>query len=132
MTANPKSIVLEKPVVLYDGTCKLCVTSTDQMRSMDTEGAIDWRELHEPAVRRMFPGIDWVRAEEEIHLVHRDGRIVTGARAVADIGELIGGEVGKAAAAAMKIPGVRDAADIVYHIVSQNRHRIMGKNEPNP
>ncbi|MBX3727884.1 MAG: DUF393 domain-containing protein [Candidatus Sumerlaeia bacterium] len=116
--------VLERPVVLFDSACKLCTTTTSQLRDLDKSGAIDWLDLHDPAVRRRFPRIDWKRAEEEMHLVHRSGRVVTGARAVADVAELIGGEVGRAAAAAMKLPGVRDAADIVYHIVSENRHRL--------
>ncbi len=118
--------VLEKPVVLFDDSCKLCATTTSQMKSLDKEGVIEWLDLHNEAVRRRFPSIDWHRAEEEIHLIHTDGKVRTGARAVRDIAELIGGEVGSAAAKAMDLPGVRDAADLIYHIVAENRHKIMG------
>lgn len=125
MTSAPKK-VLEKPVVLFDDTCRLCVTTTSQMRGLDKDGAIDWRPLSEPGLRERFPRIDWERAKDEMHLIHTDGRVTTGARAVSDIAEMIGGDVGAAAARAMSLPGVRDAADLVYKIVSENRHKIMG------
>lgn len=121
--------MLSKPVVLYDGACKFCTTTTNQLRALDTEGTIEWVELHDENVRKRFPKIDWERAEEEMHLIHVDGRVRTGARAVRDVADLIGGDVGQAAARAMDLPGVKDAADIVYRIVSENRHRIMGKTE---
>ena len=121
---------LEKPVVLYDATCRMCSTAANQLRQTDKDGVLDWLDINDADVRAKFPGIDWKRAEEEIHLVHLDGRIRTGARAVRDIAELIGGDLGQAAARAMDLPGVRDAADIIYHIVSQNRHRIFGTEDP--
>jgi len=118
---------LEKPIVLFDGTCKFCVTTTDQMRALDKDGVIEWIDMNTEGVRERFPKIDWERAKEEMHLIHRDGRVHTGARAVRDIAALIGGDVGAAAAKAMDLPGIRDAADLVYHIVAENRHRIMGR-----
>lgn len=119
--------VLERPVVLYDGSCKVCITAADQLRALDKEGVIDWKDANDPVQRERFPKIDWKRAEKEIHLVHVDGRVRTGAKAVRDIAEMIGGDVGRAAAKAMDLPGVRDAADVIYAIVSENRHRIGGK-----
>ena len=120
--------VLPKPYVLYDGSCKMCVTATDQLRDLDTDGVIEWRDMHDEAMHRKFPNLDWTRVKDEIHLIHRDGRVRTGSRAVRDISELIGGEVGKAAARALDLPGVKDASDLIYRIVSENRHKIMGKN----
>lgn len=125
MTASsPRPHVLDKPVVLYDGSCDFCTTTTDQLRQLDRDGAIDWRDLHDEANRRKFPKLDWKRVEEEIHLIHRDGRVVVGSRAVRDIAGLIGGEVGKSLAGVMDQPGIKDASDIVYGLVSANRHRI--------
>ncbi len=122
--------VLGKPTVLYDGSCRMCVTATSQLRETDKEGRLEWLDINDPSVRARFPRIDWKRAEEEIHLVHLDGRVRTGARAVRDIAELIGGELGQAAARAMDLPGVRDAADLIYHLVAQNRHLLFGRVEP--
>jgi len=123
------STTLEKPVVLYDGTCRMCTTAVKQLREMDKDGVLDWLDINERDVRAQFPKVDWKRAEEEIHLVHTDGRMRTGSRAVRDIAEMIGGDLGQAAARAMDLPGVRDAADIIYHIVAQNRHRVFGSND---
>ncbi len=134
MTATKKSTAkktLEKPVVLYDGTCKMCTTAAKQLREADKEGVLEWLDINDADVRAQFPAVDWKRAEDEIHLVHTDGRIRTGAKAARDIAEMIGGDLGQAAARAMDLPGVRDAADIIYHIVAQNRHRIFGKVEKN-
>lgn len=122
--------VLSKPVALYDGTCKLCITATDQLRSLDKEGVIEWLDMNDEKLRTRFPKVDWERAKEEIHLIHTDGRMRTGSRAVRDIAEMIGGDVGKAAARAMDLPGLRDASDLIYHLVSENRHRIMGEKKP--
>jgi predicted DCC family thiol-disulfide oxidoreductase YuxK len=116
--------VLARPTVLYDGRCRVCATAESQLRDLDKEQVLDWLDLHDPAVRARFPKIDWLRAEEEVHLIHVDGRVRTGARAVRDIAQLIGGEVGATAARAMDLPGVRDAADLIYRIVSENRHRL--------
>lgn len=123
---SEKRMVLEKPVGLYDGACKFCVSTTNQLREMDRHGVIDWQDLHDPAVRARFPKLDWKLAEEEIHLIHRDGRVVTGVRALHDIAELIGGELGGAAAKVMELPGVREAADALYHLISQHRYEIFG------
>src|SRR5690606_22116248 len=110
------------PVVLYDGTCRMCATMTNQLREADKEGVLEWLDINDAAVRAQFPKVDWKRAEEEIHLIHTDGRMRTGARAIGDIAEMVGGEMGKAAARAMEMPGIRDAADVFYHLVAQNRH----------
>lgn len=118
---------LAKPVVLYDGSCKLCISATDQLRKLDTEGALDWLNMREDEVRARFRGIDWKRAEEEIHLVRTDGRLRVGVDAVREISEMIGGDVGKAASAALDLPGVRQAADVIYSIVAANRHIISAK-----
>lgn len=119
---------LPKPVGLYDGSCKFCVTTTDQLRNLDKDGVIDWRDLHDEKVQRQFPNIDWDRANEEIHLIHTDGRVRTGVNAVRDIAELIGGEAGRLVAQTMEVPGVHEAAEMVYKTISENRHRIMGRN----
>jgi predicted DCC family thiol-disulfide oxidoreductase YuxK len=108
----------------------MCVTAASQLRETDKEGRLEWLDINDPAVRSRFPRIDWKRAEEEIHLVHLDGRVRTGAKAVRDIAELIGGELGQAAAKAMDLPGIRDAADLIYHLVAQNRHLLFGRVEP--
>jgi len=121
--------VLEKPIVLYDNSCKFCVTTADQLREYDKDNALDWQDMNDEAVQRRFPNIDWERAADEIHFVDTDGRVTTGSRAVADIAKVIGGDVGKAAAGAMNLPGVKQASDIVYEIISKNRHKIMGRNE---
>lgn len=118
---------LAKPVVLYDGSCRLCISATDQLRKLDTEDALDWLNMREDAVRARFRGIDWRRAEEEIHLVRTDGRLRVGVDAVREISEMIGGDVGKAASVALDLPGVRQAADVIYSIVAANRHHLMSK-----
>ena len=118
---------LEKPVVLYDASCRFCVTAADQMRELDKNGDIEWLDKDDPDVQKRFQGVDWDRADEEIHFIHTDGKITVGSRAVADIAETIGGDVGRTAARAMKLPGVKEASDLIYKVVSENRHRIMGE-----
>lgn len=124
MSEKKKARQLERPVVLYDKSCKFCVTTTEQARSLDKEGKIEWLDVHDDAVRRRFPRIDWERAEKELHLIHRDGRVTTGSRAVRDVADLLGGEAGHVLAQIMDLPGIREAADIAYHIISENRDRI--------
>ena len=121
--------VLKKPVVLYDGSCNLCVTAHDQLRSLDKDETLDWLDITQETTRQRFPNVDWKRAEDEIHLVHTDGRIRTGSRAVRDITELIGGEVGQAAAKMMDIPGIKTASDVIYNLVAENRFRVFGRKE---
>ncbi|MGF1572879.1 MAG: thiol-disulfide oxidoreductase DCC family protein [Sumerlaeia bacterium] len=121
--------VLPKPVVLYDGSCNLCVKAHDQLRALDKDETLDWLDITQESTRIKFPNVDWKRAEDEIHLVHKDGRIRTGSRAVRDITELIGGEVGQAAAKLMDIPGIKTASDAIYQLVAENRFRVFGRKE---
>lgn len=116
--------LLERPVVLYDGACNFCVKTTDQLMALDKEHRIDWQDLNDESVRKHFVGIDWERAKEEIHLIHRDGRVHTGVNALRDIAELIGGEAGQAVSRAMDLPGIRESAGLIYKVISENRHRI--------
>ncbi|MDX1971854.1 MAG: DUF393 domain-containing protein, partial [Candidatus Sumerlaeia bacterium] len=123
----PNGNVLPKPVVLYDGSCNLCVTAHDQLRALDREETLDWLDITEESTRKRFPNVDWKRAEDEIHLIHTNGRMTTGSRAVADIAELLGGELGKTAVKLLKLPGMQNAADLIYGIIAENRHNLFGR-----
>lgn len=124
MTEQTKKQLLEKPVVLYDGTCRVCTTAHDQLRELDQDGILEWMSIDDESAQKRFPNVDWDRAEKEIHIIHTDGRIRTGTRAVQDIAELVGGDIGKNVSKLMNVPGIKDASDLIYKLISENRHRL--------
>src|SRR5260370_19912552 len=74
-----------RPVVLYDGRCRLCTAGADRIRSHDTEHALEVLSLHEPAVAARYPDIRREDVLQEMHFVRPDGSIAKGHQAVREV-----------------------------------------------
>ncbi|HVQ77386.1 MAG TPA: DUF393 domain-containing protein [Candidatus Binatia bacterium] len=111
-------------MLVYDGQCRLCRREVGRLHRMVGD-AVSIVSFHDPGVLERYPQLDRAQCMRELKLVHEDGRVEGGIRAV-------GGALGLSArwrwlSAALGAPGVRTAADLGYRAVARLRYRIMGR-----
>lgn len=102
-------------VLLYDADCGFC------RRSLARFGRFLRRDVERTALqdfRSADPRLQADRLREAITLVLPDGRVYTGAEAIA---RTVGG-----AALVYYVPGIRQVSDRVYKAIARNRHRLPG------
>jgi predicted DCC family thiol-disulfide oxidoreductase YuxK len=110
------------PVLLYDGECGFCSSSARLLRRLV-------RRL--PAVEpyqttELGPlGVTADQCREALHWVGADGRVCTGADAVAQV-LVDAGRGWRIIGRLLRLPGIRAGAAVVYRSVARNRHRLPG------
>ena len=110
-----------RPVVLYDGRCRLCTAGADRIRGHDSEGALEVVSLHEPAVRARFPDIPLKDVLAEMHFVKPDGSIAKGHDAIREVLRVIPRY--RWLSLFWMLPGFQFVADKAYKWVARNRYR---------
>lgn len=111
-----------RPVVLYDGTCRMCTRLARLLRTLDRRRTLDVLAGQEVPVETRFPWITRGALAEALHLVLPGGETVAGARAVAEIVRMLPG--GALPAWVLRLPGVRALTDVAYRWVARNRHAL--------
>ena len=114
-----------KPVVLYDGRCRLCTAGADRIRRFDEEGALEVLSLHEPEVAARFPGVRREDVLQEMHFVRPDGTIAKGHAAVREVLKAIPRY--RWLALFWSLPGFQFVADKAYKWVAKNRYLFNKK-----
>jgi len=110
-----------KPVVLYDGRCRICTAGADRIRRLDTLGRFEILSLHEPEVAARFPEIRKEDVLAEMHVVKPDGSIAKGHAAVREVLHEL--PRWKWLSLAWLIPSFPFFADRGYKWVARNRYR---------
>ncbi len=114
----------ERPVVLYDGTCGLCIRSMTIARAADWFDRLTFRDLESewPAMKSRHPELSLAACRREMHFFHTDGSIATGFFAFLEIARLapplwpLGWLAG--------LPPARAFGPRVYAWVAARRHRL--------
>ncbi len=112
-----------RPVLVYDGRCRFCIR---QVRRLERRlgGRVRLESFRDPAVIERHPGLTAAACEQGMQLVLPDGRILSGARAGAELLRL------RPLLAPLGwlyyVPGVRQLADALYAVVVRNRFRLGG------
>ena len=69
----------QNPVILYDGLCGLCNGSIEWVRRLDWRHKFAVRDLNQrEEIARDYPGLDAIRALQEMHVIMPDGRQLVG------------------------------------------------------
>lgn len=115
-------------LLLYDGRCRLCQAASERLVARAAPGTIARKSFRDPGVLEAFPGIPPAACERAIHLITPDGRVLSGAEAVA--AALRTRPLLALPALLYHVPGVRLACDLVYDRVARNRLQRAGTAEP--
>ncbi len=66
-----------RPVVFYDGQCPICSREIAVYRRLDSAGAVEWRDLHEPGALD-GTGLTWDQAMQRFHCLDGEGVMRSG------------------------------------------------------
>lgn len=110
-----------RSVLLYDGDCMFCNRSVDLGARMGAR--VDFQPWQRADLDTL--GVSEERAQREVVLVAPNGRTRSGASAVAALLWTCPGPW-RYAGPVLDLPGVRTVAELVYRLISDNRHRLAG------
>ena len=109
--------------LVYDGRCRFCVGRAQRLERL-VRGRVRLESFRDEGVIASHPGLTEEGCDRAIQLVMPDGRILSGATAIARVLRL------HPTLAPLgwlyHLPVVRQLADAAYAIVSQNRFRLSG------
>ena len=113
-----------QPVLLYDGQCVFCRRSTDRLRWLLRDDAIEYLSFRDDGALDRFPGVTEEACDQAMQLVTADGRVFAGAEAAA---RAMVRRPWFAFAWLYYVPPVRWIADAIYKQVAIHRFGISGR-----
>jgi predicted DCC family thiol-disulfide oxidoreductase YuxK len=117
-----------KWLLLYDGECRFCIAGSTRLAAMARPGLIERVDLRDRAAMARHPSIPRDVDLSAIRLVTPDGRMSSGAEAIA---RALGTRPAwKLVTWLYWVPGIRQLTDAAYGWVARNRFRIMGRAAP--
>lgn len=117
-----------KWLLLYDGECRFCIAGSARLAAMARPGLVERVDLRDPAAMARHPSIPHNVDFSAIRLVTPDGRMSSGAEAIA---RALGSRPAwKMVTWLYWAPGIRQLTDAAYRWVARNRFRIMGRAAP--
>jgi len=106
-------------LMFYDGGCPLCSREVKHYKRLDRADRIQWIDInHDPSVLQSF-GIAFPTAMERLHVLYRDGRLLTGAYAFAAIWSEL--PYYRLLAKCVRIPGLLSVLDKAYNLFARWR-----------
>lgn len=70
-----------KVVMLFDGDCPLCRREVAHYQRLDRQQRVEWIDINQCDDLLADFGMDYRAAMERLHVIDRDGRLVSGVRA---------------------------------------------------
>ncbi|WP_308634728.1 thiol-disulfide oxidoreductase DCC family protein [Paenibacillus silvisoli] len=119
----------EKLIVLYDGTCNLCLGTVRKLKEL--QSSADLRFIPVQSLEETYeeiPGaasLDQAELLTKLHVVEADGTLHVGAASVVRILRTVKGL--RWLAWLYRVPGLRIAADGLYRIIAAKRYDWFGK-----
>ncbi|NBD25936.1 thiol-disulfide oxidoreductase DCC family protein [Paenibacillus glycinis] len=121
----------EKLIVLYDGTCNLCLASVRRLKELQSTAILRFipvQSLEE--TYETIPELSAVTEEQlltKMHVVEMDGTLHAGAAGVVRILRTVRGL--RWLAPLYRVPGLRGAADFMYRFIAGRRYEWFGKTD---
>ncbi len=113
-----------QPVLIYDGRCRFCVREASRLARW-VRGGVRLESFRDAGVIERYPGLTAAQCEQALQLIEPDGRIRSGAEAVARTLRL------NPRIAPLTwvyyVPLLRSVFDRGYRIVARNRFRLRGE-----
>lgn len=112
--------MIDRPVLFYDGECRLCRASARAVASLDRKGSIAMLPFDDPAAEALLAPVPRDRRGRSMHLVQPDGWVLSGGDALIELSRLLpGGDV--LASAAWRNDLLRSAFGRGYQFIADHR-----------
>ncbi len=72
----------EKPILIYDGDCPLCVRFKQALEFLDKDGRIQVVSLQSDELFEKYSQLSKSECEKEIHLLQDDGEVLSGPKVI--------------------------------------------------
>lgn len=109
--------------LFYDATCPLCVAEMDLLRRYDKQDALCLQDIHAPDFNAKYPQVDVAAANQILHGLTNDGKMLYGLDVTVSAWRLVGK---KKWLGVLRWPVIRWFADKAYLYFARNRYRISG------
>ncbi|HNR32808.1 MAG TPA: DUF393 domain-containing protein [Candidatus Hydrogenedentes bacterium] len=113
---------MERPLLIYDGACPLCLAARDWLARRMPPDAIEFLPCQSEQLARRAPGVSSEACLQAIHLVLPDGAVYAGADALPHL--LRGLRGWRWAASAWCVPGFARLTLVVYGWVAGHRRML--------
>lgn len=109
---------VERPTLIYDGSCGMCRDAVRLLQRWDRAGVLDYVAFQDAAAVARF-SIPLPALAAAMHLILPDGQVFAGADATPELARLLPGK--RWLAPLYRLPGVRPVARRVYAWIAARR-----------
>lgn len=115
-------------VVIFDGDCRFCRATVNQLRWLDGKDRLAFLSLHDPVVASRYPDLDHEALMAKMHLVDSEGRRHAGAASL----KYLSRRLPKMwlMAPFLHIPFTMPLWRWMYAFIAKRRYRIAGRMSP--
>ncbi|SDX41243.1 thiol-disulfide oxidoreductase DCC family protein [Paenibacillus sp. CF384] len=121
----------EKLIVLYDGTCNLCLGSVRKLKELQSSAVLRFIPVQSlDETYETIPGLASLNTETlltKMHVVEADGTLHAGAAGVIRIMRTVRGL--RWLAWLYRVPGLGLAADGIYRVIAAKRYDWFGRTD---
>ncbi len=110
-----------KTIMFFDGGCPLCSREVAHYRRLDKQQRIEWIDITKDMILLNAFGVSSNTAMERLHVLYRDGRLLTGAYAFAAIWSELA--YYRLLAKFLRLPGCLTGLDNIYGFFARWRFR---------
>jgi predicted DCC family thiol-disulfide oxidoreductase YuxK len=110
--------------VLYDGYCSFCRESVGLLLRTVGEQRLDVRSVHDEGLLASLPGLTLSRCLQRMHVIAPDGRVFTGAEAIARCLSLTFWGL---PALVYYLPLLGPLAEWLYTLIAARRYRLFAR-----
>lgn len=108
-------------LMFYDGGCPLCSREVAHYRRLDTAQRIEWIDITRDMTMLNAFSVSAIQAMKRLHVLYRDGRLLSGAYAFAAIWSEL--PYYRLLARVLRLPGLLSVLDGFYGVFAQWRFR---------
>ena len=112
-------------IVIYDGSCRFCIANAERLVRWSKPGSLRLVSSADPGNLAGLPGVDPEKRDRAIQFIGRNGRISSGAEAIARA--LNTRPAWRLVTWVYWAPILRQLIDLAYRVVAANRYRIAGR-----
>ena len=111
-----------RPVVVYDGECRFCIDQIERIRHLDRASRFEYVPRQQAGLVERFPVLAQSDFNTGMRLILTDGQVFVGADSLYQIARRL--PAVSMIAWLYCLPGIKQAARLVYAWIAANRRRL--------